>query len=85
MVCNDWSEQKIKSFQSICDDENLDKQKIEAIVEEYLYSGQVPEMDSKVSDASNTKLKLKEKVKTKERVIDRIMEFIHTFFESIAA
>jgi type I restriction enzyme R subunit len=61
VVCNDWSEQKIKSFQSICDDENLDKQKIEAIVEEYLYSGQVPEIDSKVSDAINTKLKLKEK------------------------
>ena len=80
-----WSEQKIKSFQSICDDENLDKQKIEAIVEEYLYSGQVPEMDSKVADAINTKLKLKEKVITKDRVIDRIMGFLNTFFEGLAA
>jgi type I restriction enzyme R subunit len=80
-----WSEQKIKSFQSICDDENLDKQKIEAIVEEYLYSGQVPEMDYKVSDAINTKLKLKEKIITKDRVIDRIMGFLNTFFEGLAA
>ena len=80
-----WSEQKIKSFQSICDDENLDKQKIEAIVEEYLYSGQVPEMDSKVSDAINTKLMLKEKILTKDRVIDRIMVFVNTFFEGLAA
>ena len=58
---------------------------MEAIVEEYLYAGQVPAIDQKVSDAILTKLKLKEKVKTKERVIDRIMEFVHTFFESIAA
>nr|MBC8266556.1 hypothetical protein [Flavobacteriales bacterium] len=56
-----------------------------AIVEEYLYSGQVPEMDYKVSDAINTKLMLKEKIITKDRVIDRIMVFVNTFFEGLAA
>ena len=80
-----WSEQKVKSFQSICDDENLDKVKVEAIVEEYLYAGQVPEMKDKVSNSILSRIKLKDKMVVRDRVIDRIMEFLHTFFESIAA
>ena len=80
-----WSEQKLKSFQKICDDESLDKEKIEAIVEEYLYAGQVPAIDQKVSDAILTKLKFHEKREVKSRVIDRIMVFVNTFFEGLAA
>ena len=80
-----WSEQKVKSFQNICDDENLDKVKVEAIVEEYLYAGQVPEMEDKVSNSILSRIKLKDKMVVRDRVIDRIMEFVNTFFEGLAA
>jgi hypothetical protein len=54
-------------------------------VEEYLYAGQVPEMEDKVSNSILSRIKLKDKMVVRDRVIDRIMDFVNTFFEGLAA
>ena len=80
-----WSEQQLKAFTKLCREENLDAKKIEAIIEEYLFSNQVPAMRDKVMKAMLKKESLLVRKKTIPRVIDKIMDFINTFIDGIAA
>jgi len=80
-----WGEQKLKAFNDLCQEENLDKKQIEAIVEEYLFANQVPDMRDKVMKSMIKKESLLTRQKTIPRVIDKIMNFVSTFIESMAA
>ena len=80
-----WGEQKIKAFNSLCEEEKLEKDKIQSIIDEYLFSNQVVKFNEKVDDSlliRETFLIRKKKVK---RVIDKIVSFIQTYTEGIAA
>ena len=80
-----WSEQQLKAFTDWCKEENLDSKKIEAIIEEHLFANQVPAMRDKVMKAMLKKESLLVRKKTIPRVIDKIMDFINTFIDGIAA
>jgi type I restriction enzyme R subunit len=80
-----WSEQQLKAFTKLCEDENLDSKKIEAIIEEHLFANQVPALRDKVMKSMLKKESLLVRKKTIPRVIDKIMDFINTFIEGVAA
>ena len=80
-----WSEQQFRAFAKLCEEENLDSKKIEAIIEEHLFANQVPAMRDKVMKAMLKKESLLVRKKTIPRVIDKIMDFIDTFIDGIAA
>ena len=80
-----WDKKKTNAFDSMCEEENLDRDKIQAIIEEHLFSNQVPAMNDKVENALLKKETLLKRVKTKKRVIEKIMSFIGTFIEGMAA
>lgn len=80
-----WGEQKLKAFNDLCDEENLDKKQIEAIVEEHLFANQVPAMRDKVMDSMLKKESILTRPKTITRVISKIMSFVDTFIEGMAA
>ena len=42
---------KRKAFDKICADEKLDKNKLQAIVEEFIYSGMVPSIRKNIRNA----------------------------------
>ena len=69
----------------MCDEENLDKPQIEAIVEEHLFANQVPAMRDKVMDSMLKKESILTRPKTITRVISKIMSFVDTFIEGMAA
>ena len=80
-----WGEQKIKAFNSLCEEEKLEKDKIQSIIDEYLFSNQVVKFNEKVDDSlliRETFLIRKKKVK---RVIDKIVSFIETYTEGMVA
>lgn len=79
-----WDKKKTNAFDSMCEEENLDRDKIQAIIEEHLFSSQVPAMNDKVENALLKKETLLKRVKTKKRVIEKIMSFISTFIEGMA-
>ena len=58
---------------------------LEAIVEEYLFANQVPALRDKVMKSMLKKESLLVRKKTIPRVIDKIMGFIYTFIEGVAA
>ena len=80
-----WSEKKIKAFHSICEDEDLKQDRIEAIVEEILYSGQAPEIREDVMKAMNKQETFMQKRQSTNRIVDKIYDFINTFIEGMAA
>jgi len=80
-----WSEQQLKAFAKLCEEENLDSQKIEAIIEEHLFANQIVDFRDKVSESILKKETLFTRRKSITRVIDKIMDFINTFIDGVAA
>ena len=80
-----WGEQKIRAFNSLCEEEKLEKDKIQSIIDEYLFSNQVVKFNEKVDDSllvRETLLLRKKKVK---RVIEKIVSFIETYSVDMVA
>lgn len=76
---------KLKAFESLCEEEELDQQKIEALLEEYLFVKDVPDIRDKVRGAMLKKESLLVRNKSIPRIVDKLMDFVNTFIEGIAA
>jgi type I restriction enzyme R subunit len=80
-----WSEQQIKAFKLLCEEEDLDETKIEKIIEEQLFANEVPALREKIRKALNKKQSILERKKSIPQIIDKIQNFIHTFIEGMVA
>jgi type I restriction enzyme R subunit len=81
---NYWSEEKKKAFVSICKDEGIEEGKLQKIIEDYLFSEQEIMKDD-VMEALTVKPKVLERKKKSIRIIDKIMGFVETFINGMAA
>ena len=80
-----WGKEKLKAFESLCKEEKLDQQKIEALLEEYLFVKDVPDIRDKVRGAMLKKESLLVRNKSIPRIVAKLMDFVNTFIEGIAA
>tara|TARA_B100001113_G_C21096808_1_gene616905 strand:- start:583 stop:1818 length:1236 start_codon:yes stop_codon:yes gene_type:complete len=80
-----WADEKRKAFDKICADEKLDKNKLQAIVEEFIYSGMAPSIRKNIMDAMLEKQTILQRASTVDRVVGKIETFIETFTEKLAA
>ena len=80
-----WADEKRKAFDKICADEKLDKNKLQAIVEEFIYSGMAPSIRKNIMDAMLEKQTILQRASTVDRVVGKIENFIETFTEKLAA
>lgn len=80
-----WGEEKLKAFNELCEEEKLDKSKIQAIVDDYLFANQVISFNQKIDDALLVRESLLKRRKTIEKVKERILSFIQVYVEGIAA
>ena len=80
-----WADEKRKAFDKICADEKLDKNKLQAIVEEFIYSGMVPSIRKNIRNAMLEKQTILQQGVTVDRVVGKIENFIETFTEKLAA
>lgn len=76
-----WSKAQKDKLKELCDEEKLDSKKIEAIIEEYIFSNQIIDLRDKVSNSLIEKQKLFTRRKTISRVIEKINEYLTTFFD----
>ena len=81
---NYWSEEKKKAFVSICEEEGIEEGKLQKIIEDYLFSEQEIMKDD-VMEALTVKPKVLERKKKSIRIIDKIMGFVETFINGMAA
>ena len=80
-----WGEQRLKAFENLCEDEKLEKNKIQSIIDEYLFSNQVVSFNEKVDNALLERETFLKRKKTIKRVVEKINIFIETFTEGLVA
>ena len=64
---------------------NLDKRKLEDIVEEFIYSGQAPSIRKNIMNAMLEQQTLLQRTASVNRIVEKIEAFIETFTEKLAA
>jgi type I restriction enzyme, R subunit len=74
-----WDEEKIKAFDALCEEENLNKEEVKKVVDTYLYDERPPLSDD-IANTLNVKPKLLERRKVVPRVLDKIMTFVEKFY-----
>jgi len=73
-----WNEERQAALAEICDEEALDSGKVEAIINQHLFTEITPLRDDVVG-AMLTKPKLLQRKKLAQRALDKIMDFVETF------
>lgn len=79
---NFWSEEKQKALMTIRDEEGLDKDGLERILGNYLFTEKTP-MRDEVIGIMETRPSLKDRSNVAERVINKIKDFVDTFIEGV--
>jgi len=80
-----WNEEQIAAFKKMCEEENLSNDKVEKIIEGYLFSERKPMRDDVLELIEGEPPKLLERKKIGERILDKIMKFVETFINGMAA
>lgn len=75
---NYWDDEKIKAFEELCQGEGLDKERVEEIIGEHLFTGHKP-FTSSVVEAMNEKPKILGRKKMAKKALTKIMKFIEVF------
>ncbi|VEG80130.1 Type I restriction and modification enzyme -subunit R C terminal [Wolinella succinogenes] len=73
-----WNEEKLKAFDALCEEENLNKEKVKKVVDTYLYDERPPLSD----DIANT-LNIKPKLLERRKVVPRVLDKDHDICGSI--
>lgn len=77
-----WTVEKMKALEDLSINENLDQEKLNKLIANYLFTEKQPLRDE-VIDTMKEKPGLRERKKSSERVIDKIKGFIETFINGM--
>ncbi len=73
-----WQDQKVLALAKLCDEENLDKEQFKALIETYIFSGQVPLRDDVLKCLGNRPSILQAR-EIGERIISKMKEYVEVF------
>ena len=80
-----WNLEQQKAFSSLVKEENLSPEKTEKIIEEYLFAEREPLRDEVLELIEGNKPTVLERKKVGDRILKRIMGFVETFINGMAA
>ena len=75
-----WSEERKRALETLTEEEDLDFEKIQKLIGDYLFSEKEPLRDNLI-EAMNFRPSLKERKSIAERVSEKIRKYIETFIE----
>ena len=73
-----WAKEKEKAVRELNSEENLDIEKLEGVISDYLYTGKMPLSDDIIA-LMNKKPSLKERINSAERIATKIKDYVETF------
>jgi len=77
-----WSDEKTKAFEMMCKDEGLMTDKLQGLIDNYLYSGRKPRGDD-IAQTLTVQPKILERGSIVKRVMNKFNSFIETFIEGV--
>ena len=80
-----WEQERRKAFDSLVKEEHLDAEKLEKVIDRYIYTGNEPLPDPDIIDLLTVKPKLKDRKPTRERVLTKVIDYVDTFIKGVAA
>lgn len=80
-----WSEEQQKAFDKMVSEEKISRDRTQALIEDYLYSEQQPLRDQLLDLLETDKPSVLERKKVGERLLSRIVAFVDTFINGMAA
>lgn len=75
--------EKLQAIQSLSKEEDLNANKLEKVIGDYLFTEKIPLRDD-IIDTMNTRPSLKERKTKAERITNKILEFVETFISGIS-
>jgi type I restriction enzyme, R subunit len=79
-----WSVEQEKAFLQLVQDENLSKERTQALIENYLYSEQEPMRDEILGLLEGEKPTLLKRKSLGDRILSKIIGFVETFINGVA-
>jgi type I restriction enzyme R subunit len=80
---NFWSKEREDAIQHLSKEENLDTEKLQQVIGDYLFTERKPLRNDSIH-ATNKRPTLKERGNTAERITSKILLFIYTFINGIS-
>ena len=80
-----WSEQQQQAFVKLVKEESLSAEKTEKLIEDYLFAERVPLRDEVLELINGEKPSLLQRKKIGDRILKRILDFVETFINGMAA
>jgi type I restriction enzyme R subunit len=80
-----WEAERADAFDKLVKEEQLDADKLKKVIDRYVYTGQAPLPDPDIADIIVKPLKILERGPTKQRVFDRVLDYVATFIRGMAA
>jgi len=78
-----WTQEQIDAFTKLCKEENLSNDKVEKVIEGYLFSAQEPLRNELLDLIEGTKPTLLERKNTGDRILSKIMHFVEVFINGM--
>jgi hypothetical protein len=73
------------AFHKLVKEEQLDAEKLQKVIDRYVYTGTKPLPDPDIMDLIDRPLKLAERRPTKTRVLEKVVNYVATYIHGIAA
>lgn len=77
-----WNTERRQAFANLCATEQLKPDKLQALIDNYMFTGRVPLVDA-VIKTMEVRPKLLKRRKTGERVLDKVLDFVERFFRGV--
>lgn len=79
-----WSEEQIKAFNKLVEEENLEANKAEKLIENYLFAEREPLRDEVLALIQGEQPSVLQRKKVGDRIISKIVKFVDTFINGLA-
>ena len=80
-----WEQERVAAFDQLVKEEQLDADKLKKVIDRFVYTGEKPLPDPDIINLIQRPLKLAERGPTKERVLERVVDYVDTFIHGVAA
>ena len=80
-----WEQERFSAFDQLVKEEQLDADKLQKLIDRFVYTGKKPLPDPDIVELIERPLKLAERGPTRKRVLEKVVDFVETFIRGIAA
>jgi type I restriction enzyme R subunit len=80
-----WEQERVTAFEKLVKEEQLDAEKLENVINRYVYTGTKPLPDPDIIELITRPLKIAERAETRTRVLEKVLSYVDTYIHGIAA